>query len=143
MATKHLPPEVRRASMDDAFPPQRLQWAVAEASRCLMCDDPPCQKGCLAGVDIKRFIRALKNRNLRGAVSAIRDGNFYRDGQPVFLFGIEGTKYLGAWMHRILDIDLFEGHLGFHYGQATRVERTNGPGGRPAQPGSTSCPHQP
>ncbi len=62
--------------MDDAFPPQRLQWAVAEASRCLMCEDPPCQQGCLAGVDIKKFIRALKSRNLRGAVSAIRDSNF-------------------------------------------------------------------
>jgi glutamate synthase (NADPH/NADH) small chain len=62
--------------MDDAFPPQRLQWAVAEASRCLMCEDPPCQQGCLAGVDIKKFIRALKSRNLRGSVSAIRDSNF-------------------------------------------------------------------
>lgn len=41
-----------------------------------MCEDPPCQKGCSAGVDIKKFIRALKNRNLRGAVSAIRDSNF-------------------------------------------------------------------
>ena len=76
MATKYIAPEARRASMDDAFPPQRLQWAVAEASRCLMCEDPPCQQGCLAGVDIKKFIRALKSRNLRGAVSAIRDSNF-------------------------------------------------------------------
>ena len=76
MANKYLAPEARRASMDDAFPPQRLQWAVAEASRCLMCEDPPCQQGCLAGVDIKKFIRALKSRNLRGSVSAIRDSNF-------------------------------------------------------------------
>jgi len=76
MASKYVAPETRRASMDDAFPLQRLQWAVAEASRCLMCEDPPCQQGCLAGVDIKKFIRALKNRNLRGSVSAIRDSNF-------------------------------------------------------------------
>ena len=76
MATKYIAPEARRASMDDAFPAQRLQWAIAEASRCLMCEDPPCQQGCLAGVDIKKFIRALKNRNLRGSVSAIRDSNF-------------------------------------------------------------------
>ncbi len=76
MASKYLPPETRRTSLDDAFPPQRLQWAVAEASRCLMCENPPCQQGCLAGVDIKKFIRALKTRNLRGSVSAIRDSNF-------------------------------------------------------------------
>jgi glutamate synthase (NADPH/NADH) small chain len=76
MASKYRPPEVRRTSMDDAFPEQRLQWAVAEASRCLLCDDPPCVQGCLAGVDVKRFIRALRTRNLRGAVSAIREANF-------------------------------------------------------------------
>lgn len=62
--------------MDDAFPLLRLQWAVAEAGRCLMCEDPPCQQGCLAGVDVKKFIRALKSRNLRGSVSAVRDSNF-------------------------------------------------------------------
>jgi glutamate synthase (NADPH/NADH) small chain len=76
MATKYVAPAARRSSMGDAFPPLRLQWAVAEASRCLMCEDPPCQQGCLAGVDVKKFIRALKSRNLRGAVSAIRDRNF-------------------------------------------------------------------
>jgi glutamate synthase (NADPH/NADH) small chain len=76
MTTKYRDPESRRSSMDDAFPLLRLQWAVAEAGRCLMCDDPPCQQGCLAGVDVKKFIRALKSRNLRGSVSAIRDSNF-------------------------------------------------------------------
>lgn len=76
MATKYRDPAARRVSMDDAFPLLRLQWAVAEASRCLMCEDPPCQQGCLAGVDVKKFIRALKSRNLRGSVSAIRDSNF-------------------------------------------------------------------
>jgi glutamate synthase (NADPH/NADH) small chain len=41
-----------------------------------MCEDPPCQQGCLAGVDIKKFIRAMKSRNLRLAASTIREGNF-------------------------------------------------------------------
>jgi glutamate synthase (NADPH/NADH) small chain len=76
MPSKYRPPEARKASLEDAFPALRLQWAVAEASRCLMCDDPPCQKGCLADVDIKKFIRAVKTRNMRTAVSAIRDNNF-------------------------------------------------------------------
>ena len=76
MAPKHHPPEVRRTTLADAFTPLKLQWAVAEASRCLMCDDAPCQKGCLAGVDIKRFIRALRTRNVRQAANVIREGNF-------------------------------------------------------------------
>ena len=74
--SKHVAPEIRRQSLADSFVPLRLQWAVAEASRCLMCDDPPCQKGCLAGVDIKKFIRALRSRNLRLATSVIREANF-------------------------------------------------------------------
>jgi len=76
MSEKHLPPEVRRQSLADVFVAQRLQWAVAEASRCLMCDDAPCQQGCLAAVDVKKFIRALRSRNLRLAVNVIREANF-------------------------------------------------------------------
>ena len=76
MAPKHLAPEVRRATLADAFAPLKLQWAVAEASRCLMCDEAPCQKGCLAGVDIKKFVRALRTRNVRLAASVIREANF-------------------------------------------------------------------
>jgi glutamate synthase (NADPH) small chain len=76
VATKYLPAEARRKTLADVFAPQRLQWAVAEASRCLMCDDAPCQKGCLAAVDIKKFIRALRSRNVRLAATVIRDANF-------------------------------------------------------------------
>jgi len=74
--SKFRPPEERRTTLDDAFNAVRLQWAVAEASRCLMCDDPPCRKGCLADVDIKKFIRALKSRNMRSALNVIREANF-------------------------------------------------------------------
>ncbi|MBI5507768.1 MAG: FAD-dependent oxidoreductase [Deltaproteobacteria bacterium] len=76
MSSKHLPPDLRRTSLADVFVPQRLQWAVAEASRCLMCDDAPCQQGCAANVDIKKFIRALRSRNIRQAANVIRDANF-------------------------------------------------------------------
>lgn len=74
--SKYLPPERRRLSLEDAFQPLRLQWAVAEANRCLLCDDPPCQKGCLAGVEIKKLVRALRNRNLRQAQAVVREVNF-------------------------------------------------------------------
>ena len=35
----------------------------------------------------------------------VKDGNFWRDGKPVFLFGVEAELYNGAWLHRILGID--------------------------------------
>ncbi len=49
--------------------------AVIEASRCLMCDDPPCNTGCPAGVDVRRFIRKIRFGNHRGAVRLIREAN--------------------------------------------------------------------
>lgn len=73
---KFRPAPDRKTSFADAFNALRLQWAVAEANRCLLCQDPPCQQGCLANVDVKKFIRALKSRNLRSALAAIRETNF-------------------------------------------------------------------
>jgi glutamate synthase (NADPH) small chain len=49
--------------------------AVLEASRCLMCEDPPCNAGCPAGVDVRRFIRKIRFGNFRGAARLIRDAN--------------------------------------------------------------------
>jgi len=49
--------------------------AVLEASRCLMCEDPPCNAGCPAGVDVRRFIRKVRFGNFRGAARLVRDAN--------------------------------------------------------------------
>jgi glutamate synthase (NADPH/NADH) small chain len=40
-----------------------------------MCDDPPCNAGCPAGVDVRRFIRKIRFGNHRGAVRLIREAN--------------------------------------------------------------------
>ncbi len=49
--------------------------AVLEASRCLMCEDPPCNAGCPAGVDVRRFVRKIRFGNFRGAARLIRAAN--------------------------------------------------------------------
>jgi glutamate synthase (NADPH/NADH) small chain len=49
--------------------------AVLEASRCLMCEDPPCNAGCPAGVDVRRFVRKIRFGNFRGAARLIRRAN--------------------------------------------------------------------
>jgi len=51
------------------------QEAVAEASRCLGCDDAPCRQGCPAANDIARFIRQIAQRNFRGAIKTLRETN--------------------------------------------------------------------
>ena len=53
----------------------RPQQAVAEAMRCLKCDNPPCDQGCPAGVPVKQFITYVRSKNFRGAISLIRQAN--------------------------------------------------------------------
>lgn len=49
--------------------------AKLEASRCLMCDDPPCVAACPAEVPVKHFIRAIRFNTPRRAINLIRDRN--------------------------------------------------------------------
>jgi glutamate synthase (NADPH/NADH) small chain len=51
--------------------------ALIEASRCLMCEDPPCNKGCPAGIDIRSFIRKIRFDNLRGGIRVLREANVF------------------------------------------------------------------
>ncbi|MBC8443859.1 MAG: NAD(P)-dependent oxidoreductase [Deltaproteobacteria bacterium] len=51
------------------------QEAVAEAFRCLKCQDAPCAKGCPAGIDVSKFIRQITTRNFRGAIRVIKEEN--------------------------------------------------------------------
>ncbi len=49
--------------------------AVNEASRCLYCDDPPCQSACPTRIDIPQFIRKIASGNVEGAGRTIFDSN--------------------------------------------------------------------
>ncbi len=52
-----------------------LQRAIAEANRCLLCFDAPCNTDCPAGTDPAKFIRQLRLGNIKGAVRTIRQNN--------------------------------------------------------------------
>jgi glutamate synthase (NADPH/NADH) small chain len=49
--------------------------AQLEASRCLMCEDPPCVAACPAQVPVKHFIRAIRFESPRRAINLIRERN--------------------------------------------------------------------
>lgn len=52
-----------------------LRTAMEEATRCLLCEDAPCSKGCPAGTDPGKFIRSIRFRNFKGAAETIRENN--------------------------------------------------------------------
>ncbi|MFW5731142.1 MAG: NADPH-dependent glutamate synthase [Desulfonatronovibrionaceae bacterium] len=49
--------------------------AVKEASRCLQCKNPTCQKGCPVEVDCKSFIGLVAEGNFQEAFKVIKDTN--------------------------------------------------------------------
>lgn len=52
-----------------------MDQALAEASRCLLCHEPPCSTDCPAGTDPGKFIRQMRLRNLKGAVATVKRNN--------------------------------------------------------------------
>ena len=58
----------------DEFEP-RVLGALREAERCLQCYDPPCAKGCPAGVDVKRFIGMMQKGEYEEAAALIEKDN--------------------------------------------------------------------
>lgn len=52
-----------------------VRTAMEEATRCLLCEDSPCSKGCPAHTDPGKFIRSIRFRNFRGAAETIRENN--------------------------------------------------------------------
>lgn len=49
--------------------------ALQEAGRCLQCKNPTCSQGCPVGIDIKKFIREVTERDYRQAYFTIRQKN--------------------------------------------------------------------
>lgn len=66
---------VQRAYAEEAEKGYNLRTAMEEASRCLLCHDSPCSKGCPAGTDPGKFIRSLRFKNVKGAAETVRENN--------------------------------------------------------------------
>ncbi|MGZ8211961.1 MAG: NADPH-dependent glutamate synthase, partial [Burkholderiales bacterium] len=53
----------------------RLEDALREAERCLMCPAPACIDGCPVSIDIPSFIQKIIDKNYRGAYDVITATN--------------------------------------------------------------------
>ncbi len=68
-------PHVRAKNFDEVATGYRLEDALVEAERCLMCPEQPCIAGCPVGIDIPGFIQKITEKDFRGAYDTITATN--------------------------------------------------------------------
>jgi len=72
---KELDQKNRVDNFDDVIQGYNESQAIEEASRCLQCNDPACIEGCPVGVDIKKFIKQIQDKDFSGAYNTIKEKN--------------------------------------------------------------------
>ncbi len=80
MSTPSICPEElavseRTGSFDEVVLGYDEEEALAEASRCLQCSNPLCISGCPVGINIKKFIREICQKDYKAAYLTIREKN--------------------------------------------------------------------
>ena len=70
---KQLDPAVRKKNFEEVAQIFTKEEALAEANRCLNCQNPRCQANCPVGVQIPAFIALLKEGKLGEAVAKIME----------------------------------------------------------------------
>ena len=70
-----LDPVERRSTWDEVAVGYTVERALAEARRCVQCQDPVCEQGCPVGVPIRAFLRRVALQDFAGAAALIRTKN--------------------------------------------------------------------
>ena len=65
--------ENRLCNFDEVALGYTEEQALREASRCLVCANPQCSKGCPVGIDIPTFIKLIKQKKYEQALKKIKE----------------------------------------------------------------------
>ncbi len=71
----HDRPQIPPAPFSEATRPLTREAALAEAERCLFCDEAPCTAACPTQIDVPGFIRQVATDNLAGSARTILAAN--------------------------------------------------------------------
>ncbi len=77
MDVPKIPIEERKNTFKEVEMSFTQEEALAEANRCLQCENPLCVKGCPANVMIPKFIKEFREGNIDKAAEIIREKNFF------------------------------------------------------------------
>lgn len=72
---KEMGPALRKRNFEEVVLGYAETEAAAEAARCLQCKNPACIAGCPVGIDIKKFISRITQKDYKGAYETIREKN--------------------------------------------------------------------
>lgn len=72
---KEISPENRIFNFEEVTIGYQEEEALEEASRCLQCKNPICSLGCPVGIDIKKFIHQIIQKDYEGAFKTIFEKN--------------------------------------------------------------------
>ena len=64
-------PAVRTKDFYEVSEGYSYDEAILEANRCVGCKDTPCVKGCPVGIEIPKFIKKIKENDIKGAYEVI------------------------------------------------------------------------
>ncbi len=66
-------PAERAHNFEEVALGYRVEHALVEAERCLMCPQEPCVAGCPVGIDIPGFIARITEKDFQGAYQVLAD----------------------------------------------------------------------
>jgi len=72
---EELDPRERATNFLEVNCGYKLEEALRESERCLMCADEPCVRGCPVSIDIPAFIKKIGEKNFHGAYDVITNTN--------------------------------------------------------------------
>ncbi len=67
--------QIRSGNFQEVVLGYSEEEALLEASRCLQCKNPLCSSGCPVGIDIKKFIYQVTQKDYEGAYFTIKEKN--------------------------------------------------------------------
>jgi glutamate synthase (NADPH/NADH) small chain len=70
---KDVPAAIRTGNFEEVVLGYSKEDALNEAARCLQCKNPVCSSGCPVGIDIKKFIGQITQKDYAGAYFTIRE----------------------------------------------------------------------
>ncbi|MEE9281040.1 MAG: NADPH-dependent glutamate synthase [Myxococcota bacterium] len=68
-------PALRVRNFSEVALGYRLEDALLEAERCLLCPDPACVAGCPVAIDIVGFIQKITEKDFRSSYDILADAN--------------------------------------------------------------------